>query len=97
MSSENEKMVNHPKHYNLSGRKECIWEMVDLFGMQITIIWAILTIYKYRYRLGNKDDPTQELGKINWYENWVEDHIRWYHVVPHIIYAIYRRKHGKSN
>ena len=29
-----ENNVNHPKHYNIPGRKECIEEMLDIFGIE---------------------------------------------------------------
>lgn len=72
---EKKEMVNHPSHYNKEGRKECIDEMVDIFGLENTIIWAIITVYKYRYRIGAKDPVSQEMRKIIWYEEWVEKHI----------------------
>ena len=27
--AEIKEMINHPKHYNIEGRKECIDEMID--------------------------------------------------------------------
>lgn len=71
---EKKEMVNHPKHYNIPGRKECIDEMVDIFGEENTVIWSIMTAYKYGYRIGNKDEVSQEQGKIDWYENWSNEH-----------------------
>lgn len=29
----NSEMVNHPSHYNLPDRKECIDEMIDIYGL----------------------------------------------------------------
>ena len=29
---EEKEQVNHPSHYNLPGKKECIDEMVDIYG-----------------------------------------------------------------
>ena len=29
--------VNHPAHYNIPGRKECIEEMIDRFGVEAVI------------------------------------------------------------
>nr|DAJ12218.1 MAG TPA: nucelotide kinase [Bacteriophage sp.] len=62
-------MVNHPKHYNRSGRKECIEEMIDIWGKEKVAMWCEMTAYKYKYRIGLKDNPMQEQGKIDWYEN----------------------------
>ena len=31
---ENKEQVNHPEHYNISGRKECIEEMIEIWGPQ---------------------------------------------------------------
>lgn len=30
-------MVNHPTHYNIPGRKECIEEMIDRFGVEYDV------------------------------------------------------------
>jgi hypothetical protein len=62
-------MVNHPAHYNLSGRKECIDEMIDLYGKEKVALWCEMTAYKYDYRKGTKDGNSmeQELAKIRWY------------------------------
>ena len=68
-------MVNHPDHYNKEGRPECIDEMVQLYGVDFALIWCIMTAHKYCYRIGDKDAVEQELGKIEWYENWVRSHI----------------------
>lgn len=68
-------IVQRPKHYNKAGRKECIDEMVDIFGQTLTTIWAIMTAYKYQYRIGAKDAVEQELGKIKWYEDYAIDHM----------------------
>jgi len=68
-------ITNHPSRYNREGRKECIDEMVDIFGLDATIQWSIMTAYKYRYRLGLKDDAKLEMAKIKWYEDWVYAHL----------------------
>ncbi len=49
-----EKLVNHPNHYNKEGRKECWDEMEELFGPRDTIVFCILNAYKYMYRAGTK-------------------------------------------
>ena len=82
-------LVNHPMHYNKEGRKECIDEMQDIFGTEFTIIWAIMTAYKYRYRIGEKDDVEQERGKICWYEDWAKEHIKPHHCIANEIKHMY--------
>ena len=60
-------MVNHPAHYNIPGRKECLDEMIDLFGLQNTIIFCSMNSYKYRYRADLKGGQ-QDLQKAEWYD-----------------------------
>ena len=60
-------LVNHPDHYNITGRKECIEEMVDIWGPQAVALWCEMTAYKYSYRVGHKDPEDLERRKIKWY------------------------------
>ena len=46
----NSDMVNHPSHYNLPNRKECIDEMIDIYGLKDVAKWCEITAYKYKYR-----------------------------------------------
>ena len=69
----NKEMVNHPSHYCRPGRKECIDEMIDLYGIEATEQWCRMTAYKYHYRMGLKDDITQEVGKAEWYERKADE------------------------
>ena len=62
------KMVNHPSHYN-QYPKETIDMMVDIFGRDATRQWCVMTAFKYRMRLGLKDDFQQDLAKEQWYLN----------------------------
>jgi hypothetical protein len=67
--SESGDNVNHPNHYNIPGRKECIVEMLEKFGKEAVITFCILNAYKYRYRhelKGGKED----LEKAKWYDNY---------------------------
>ena len=61
--------VNHPAHYNIPGRKECIEEMIDKWGFELTAIWCEMTAYKYEYRAGLKDGNSkeQDMAKRDWY------------------------------
>lgn len=60
--------VNHPKHYNIPGRKECIEEMLDIFGVEAVQTFCKLNAYKYRYRHELKNG-TEDLEKADWYIN----------------------------
>lgn len=66
-------MVNHPSHYCRPDRKECIDEMIDLYGIEATEQWCRMTAYKYHYRMGLKDDIAQEVGKAEWYEHKADE------------------------
>lgn len=50
-SSEiNSDMVYRPSHYNLPNRKECIDEMIDIYGLKDVAKWCEITAYKCKYR-----------------------------------------------
>lgn len=59
--------VNHPAHYNIPGRKECIVEMLDKFGYEKLTAFCQLNAYKYRYRHELKNGQ-EDLDKAEWYE-----------------------------
>lgn len=59
--------VNHPIHYCKPGRKECIDEMLELFGMEATRHFCLLNRYKYLYRFDMKNG-SEDLKKAAWYE-----------------------------
>ena len=63
---EKKEMVNHPQHYN-AGSMECIDGLVGAFGKEEVAIFCKINAMKYIWRLGHKDDETQEIGKIKWY------------------------------
>lgn len=60
--------VNHPRHYNKPGRKECIEEMLDLFGVEEVKIFCKLNAYKYKYRCDLKNG-IEDIAKMTWYKN----------------------------
>ena len=64
--------VNSPKHYN-TYEIETIEMMERLWGIDKTITFCILNAYKYRMRLGKKDDVNQDLRKEQWYLNKAEE------------------------
>lgn len=60
--------VDHPKHYNIPGRKECIDEMIDKFGVDAVRTFCLLNAYKYNYRHELKGGE-EDLAKADWYMN----------------------------
>ena len=66
--------VNHPSHYKKEGRKECIEEMVDIFGEEAVCIWCALNHYKYNYRKGTKEGNSEEqdIKKGKWYIDYIK-------------------------
>ena len=64
--NNNKEMVNHPQHYN-AGSMECIDGLIGAFGNEEVAIFCKINAMKYIWRLGHKDDETQEIGKIKWY------------------------------
>lgn len=65
--------VNHPKHYNLPDRKECIEELRDLYGDEITLTFCLTNAYKYLYRAGQKNNAFDEdVSKAGWYIDYAE-------------------------
>jgi len=65
--------VNHPSHYSKEGRKECIEEMLDIFGETGVYIWCVLNHYKYNYRKGEKENNSEEqdIKKGEWYLDYI--------------------------
>ena len=68
-------LVNHPKHYNQSGRKECWDEMKEIFGLEAVVIFDVLSAYKYHYRAGSKEGnpEKQDKAKIQNYMNHAKE------------------------
>lgn len=64
-------LVNHPSHYNIEGRKECIEELAENYGETIARIFCLTNAYKYLYRAGYKEGNTkeQDIAKAKWYYN----------------------------
>lgn len=69
--------VNHPSHYKKEGRKECIEEMIELYGRNATAIFCLTNAYKYLYRAGEKENNSeqQDVEKARWYFNYVNKHL----------------------
>jgi hypothetical protein len=69
-----------PKQYDEKGKGEhyqgsieVIDMMVRIWGVEKTILWCEMTIFKYRMRIGKKDKPELELTKIKWYEEKIKE------------------------
>lgn len=58
--------VEHPNHYNIPGRKECIEEMIDHFGFEKVLAFCELNSYKYLYRHELKNGA-EDLEKAEFY------------------------------
>lgn len=58
--------VSHPKHYTQGGI-ECIDAMEAALTPEEFRGYLKGQIMKYNWRLGLKDTPVQEVGKLQWY------------------------------
>lgn len=55
-------------HYQMIDGVEAIERMEQMYSTSDLLAWAKITAMKYRLRIGNKDDPSKEVVKINGYE-----------------------------
>ena len=60
--------VNSPPRYN-QYPIEAIDMMVNIWGAKNTAIFCEINAFKYRMRLGHKDNIEQDLAKEQWYLN----------------------------
>ena len=58
--------VNHPKHYN-DYPLEVIDMMIAIFGKEKVRDFCLINAFKYRMRMGHKDDIKQDFEKEQWY------------------------------
>lgn len=65
--------VNHPKHYQKPGHRECIIEMEEQFGALALYYFCRLNAYKYEYRAGLKGDADEDLKKAQWYNDYADN------------------------
>lgn len=65
---EEKEKVNHPSHYN-QYPIEVIDMMLRIWGDEATINFCLMNAFKYRMRLGHKDNVEQDLAKEQWYLN----------------------------
>lgn len=64
--------VNRPAHYT-QGSIECIDAMESALTPDEFRGYLRGAIFKYNWRLGRKDEPVQEVGKIIWYAKRLEE------------------------
>lgn len=55
------------KHYT-DQRINVIRMLESIWGTEAVMLFCEMNAFKYRMRVGKKDDPKQELIKTNWYE-----------------------------
>mgnify|MGYP002861101768 CR=1 FL=1 len=69
--------INHPSHYNVVGRKECIVEIQEKYGIEILITFCLTNAYKYLYRAGNKENNSyeQDIQKAQWYFDYIKNYM----------------------
>ena len=60
------------KHYNLYPI-ETIDMMLSVFGREAVANFCLINAFKYRMRLGLKDDTQEDLKKEQWYLNLYKD------------------------
>lgn len=64
--------VEHPAHYN-QYPIETIDMIERIFGLEDAEKWCIITAFKYRMRMGHKDDIMQDMEKEQWYLRRAEE------------------------
>lgn len=68
--------IEHPlinpdsRHYQMVDGIESIHLMESMFTKEEMAIWAKITSYKYRFRLGKKDDDAKDIKKMKTYEEY---------------------------
>ena len=70
MASKHPLLNPESTHYQMADGIEAITRMEQMFTKEELAIWAKVTIMKYRLRIGHKDDPSKEMGKIKTYEDY---------------------------
>jgi hypothetical protein len=71
--SEKHPLINpESKHYSMFDGTEAIARMEQLFTTEELMIWAKITSFKYRLRIGKKEqvDSQSDVKKILTYENY---------------------------
>lgn len=76
--------INHPKHYN-QYPVEVIDMMIRIWGEEATRTFCILNAFKYRMRVGHKDDAQSDLAKEKWYLDKAKELSNDFHERIHIV------------
>ena len=66
--------MSEVKHY-VRGGVECIDVMRAISTREEFVAFCRLTAFKYLWRLGEKDDPTKELKKVEDYVRWARERL----------------------
>lgn len=64
--------VEHPSYYCDDGGMECIEEMKLVFGLEATMHFCLLNVWKYRKRALNKNGK-EDLDKANVYMKFYKE------------------------
>ena len=89
--------IEHPVHYKIPGKKECIEQMYEDYGMEVTAIFCLTNAYKYLYRAGLKpgEKESEDIAKARWYYNWIME--KGFHVFSiQLSETIYLQKYIKK-
>lgn len=68
---EKREEVNHPSRYNQYS-VETIEMMRGIWGDEAVKLFCEMTAFKYRMRLGHKDNLEQDMAKEQWYLNYMK-------------------------
>ena len=64
----------NPSHYVHDDGKQTWEQMVDIWGVEKTILWMEMTVFKYQSRIGKKPgEHDNDLKKIEWYNNKIAE------------------------
>ena len=65
--------INNPAHYQTPDGNQVIDLMRKLYGIEAVYHFCLLNAFKYRMRAGKKGDPSKDIEKAIWYENYMTD------------------------
>lgn len=70
-NDQNYDASGNAKHY--SDKRINVIRMIEqIWGTEVTMKFCEINDFKYRMRVGKKDDPSLELTKANWYAKMAE-------------------------
>lgn len=63
----------NPSYYGAGNGIECIDTMIQQYGEEEVKSFCKCNAFKYLFRCGHKNDPLEEMKKVQWYINkWIE-------------------------